>query len=57
MQNQIMPSSSIWIRRGQSRVGGMYFVTFSVFGSTLPSDPLRVISVNQTVPSLSKAIP
>jgi hypothetical protein len=57
MQNQIMPSSAIWMRRGRSRVGGMYLVTFSVFGSTLPSEPARVISVNQTVPSLSKAMP
>ena len=42
------------MRRGRSRDGGMYFVTFSVFGSTLPMVPVLFISVNQTVPCLSR---
>ena len=52
-----MPSVSTWMRRGRSRVGGMYFVTFSVTGSTLPMAPVLVISVNQTVPFWSSAMP
>ena len=33
-----------------AHVGGMYFVTFRVTGSTLPMAPVLVISVNQTLP-------
>src|SRR5215213_8966996 len=39
----MVPSASICMRRVRSRCWGMYFVTFSVFGSTLPTMPSLTI--------------